>query len=130
MRFKLILTASSMVARQPCMDDKPYLSLSFSPSSENFSVLGVLRYIPISIWNQKTLSIRNQRKKPLIKKNNISCSDTLWRFYQWKKKESNPTFMFYVYLHTKQEKEKKPEENPNSYKILNYWWLKYQPISH
>uniref|UniRef100_A0A2P2LFK4 Uncharacterized protein MANES_03G007900 n=1 Tax=Rhizophora mucronata TaxID=61149 RepID=A0A2P2LFK4_RHIMU len=37
-----------MVARQPCMDDIPNLTLSFSPSSENFSVLGELRYIPIS----------------------------------------------------------------------------------
>ena len=40
--------ASSMVARHPCMDDEPYLTLPFSPSSDNFSVFGVLRYIPIS----------------------------------------------------------------------------------
>lgn len=41
-----------MDARQPCMDDKPYLTLSFSPSSEYLSVLGLLRYIPISVKNQ------------------------------------------------------------------------------
>ena len=56
----LSLTASSMVARQPCIEDKPYLSLSFSPSSENLSVLGELRYIPISflqkqVMNQETI---------------------------------------------------------------------------
>lgn len=42
------LTASSMVARQPCIDDKPYFSFSFSPSSDNLSVLGELKYVPIS----------------------------------------------------------------------------------
>ena len=41
------LTASSMVARHPCIEERPYRSLSFSPSSEAFSVLGELRYIPI-----------------------------------------------------------------------------------
>ena len=41
-----LLTASSMVARQPCIDDKPYLSLPFPPSSENFSVFRELRHIP------------------------------------------------------------------------------------
>lgn len=45
--FQRLLTASSIDARHPCMDDKPYKRRSFPPSSENFSVLGVLRYIPI-----------------------------------------------------------------------------------
>ena len=46
------LTASSMVARQPCIEDKPYLTLSFSPSSDNLSVLGELRYVPISFCQE------------------------------------------------------------------------------
>lgn len=50
-RTNKVLTASSIVARQPCIDDTPYRRLSFSPSSENFSVLGVLRYTPISFCN-------------------------------------------------------------------------------
>lgn len=50
MRYNEILTASSIVDRHPCMDETPNLSLSSSPSSEAFSVFGVLRYTPIFNW--------------------------------------------------------------------------------
>uniref|UniRef100_A0A7C9ESF5 Uncharacterized protein n=1 Tax=Opuntia streptacantha TaxID=393608 RepID=A0A7C9ESF5_OPUST len=46
-RSGIAACASSMDERQPCMDDSPYLNLSFSPSSDTFSVLGLLRYVPI-----------------------------------------------------------------------------------
>ena len=47
------------------MDNKPYLRQLFSPSSENFSVLGVLRYIPITIWELETDEQKEViRKKP------------------------------------------------------------------
>jgi hypothetical protein len=43
------------VVRQPCMEERPKRRLSFSPSAETLSVLGVLRYTPISAptWNPR-----------------------------------------------------------------------------
>lgn len=59
-RIQGLLTASSMVARHPCIDENPYRSLPFSPSSDTFSVLGVLRYIPIPTGTIPTIpSITN-----------------------------------------------------------------------
>jgi hypothetical protein len=64
-RRRLKLTASSMVVRQPCMEERPKRRRSFSPSAETLSVLGVLRYTPISAptWNPRGNLQRGSTKR-------------------------------------------------------------------
>jgi hypothetical protein len=38
----------TMLIRQPCIADEPYLTVEYEPSSELFSVFGLARYAPIA----------------------------------------------------------------------------------